>query len=104
MLTEGFSRINCPIVLQYTEPSNFALVALMRSGVPSLHEICNPSDLESAISWARGLGGFSLPPSQGRVLLRITGRHQSREHRVGIFDDACFRVISERSQSHNNQV
>jgi hypothetical protein len=52
MLTEGFSRINCPIVLQYTEPSNFALVALMRSGVPSLHEICNPSDLESAISWA----------------------------------------------------
>jgi hypothetical protein len=46
MLTDGFSRINCPIVLQYTEPSNFALVALMRSGV--LHEICNRSDLESA--------------------------------------------------------
>ena len=75
----------------------------MRSGV--LHEICNRSDLESAISWARGLGGFSLPLcSQSWVLPKITGRHQSREHVVGSFDDACFRVISERSQSHNNQV
>jgi len=34
MLTDGFSAcITCPIVLQYTEPSNFALVVLMRSGV-----------------------------------------------------------------------
>jgi len=45
-LTDGFSRVNCLIYLQYTEPSNFALVVLMRSGV--LHEICNRSDLESA--------------------------------------------------------
>jgi len=45
-LADDFSRINCPIYIQYTEPSNFALVALMRSGV--LHEICNRSNLESA--------------------------------------------------------
>ncbi|KIM41415.1 hypothetical protein M413DRAFT_27773 [Hebeloma cylindrosporum] len=32
--------------LYYTEPNNFALVALLRSGV--IHEICNRSDLESA--------------------------------------------------------
>jgi hypothetical protein len=98
------SRVS--IVLLFFSTLNLAILHLWcLCDLVFFHEICNRSDLESAISWARGLGGFSLPlSSQGRALPRIIGRHQSREHKVGIFDDACFRVISERSQSHNNQV